>query len=56
MKKKIKNNERRRSVDMVDEILEITKDENVTKGVIQSALLTGCSYIEILRCMGFKVN
>jgi uracil phosphoribosyltransferase len=49
-----------RNVNMVMEyykkILEITKDENVAKGVLQSMLLTGCSYIEILRCMGFNVS
>lgn len=38
------------------EILKITKDEKVTKGVIQAMMLTGCSYKEILKSMGFKVN
>lgn len=39
-----------------DEILEITKDENVAKGVIQAVILTGCDYKKILRSMGFNIK
>lgn len=39
-----------------NEIFKITKDEKVTKGVIQAMLLTGCGYKEILKSMGFKVS
>lgn len=39
-----------------DEIFKITKDEKVTRGVIQAMTLTGCGYKEILKSMGFKVN
>ena len=39
-----------------NEILKITKDEKVTRGVIQAMLLTGCSYKDILKSMRFKIN
>ena len=39
-----------------NEILRITNDENVAKGVVQAVMLTGCSYKEILKSMGFKVD
>lgn len=39
-----------------NEILSITNDEKLTKGVIQAVMLTGCDYKHILRSMGFKID
>lgn len=39
-----------------NEILRITNDENITKGVIQAVMLTGCNYKDILKSMGFEVD
>lgn len=38
------------------EILEITKDESVARGVVQAMMLTGLGHKEILRSMGFKIE
>lgn len=38
------------------EILDITKDESIARGVIQTMMLTGLGYKEILKSMGFKID
>lgn len=37
-------------------ILAIVKDDSVARGVLQTEMLTGINYKDILRSMGFKIQ
>lgn len=43
-------------MDKYEQILAIVKDESVARGVIQSEILTGCDWKDIIKSMGFEIK